>query len=71
MIELNYLYIDQFGNTYYVKGNIDRPPGVFRYNKILNQFVCESSVSHKLRSIHTKEAEADLKKCYSYIGQSK
>ncbi len=71
MIELNYLYIDQFGNTYYVKGNIDRPPGVVRYNKILNQWVCESNDSYKLRSPHTKEMEDDLKKCYLCLGQNK
>jgi hypothetical protein len=67
---LNFLYIDQFNNTYYVRGNVgDRPPVVVRYNEKINRWMYESVVSHKIVSPFDKSMVDDLARCYNSLGE--
>jgi hypothetical protein len=67
---LNFLYIDQFNNTYYVRGNVgDRPPVVVRYNEKINKWMYESVISHKIVSPFDKAMVDDLARCYNSLGE--
>lgn len=65
--ELNHIYIDQFNNTYYVKGNVgNSPPVVVRYNEKINRWMYEFDVGHKFVSPFNKIMVDDLNQCYIF-----